>query len=225
MSDALPIYLQLAPEQGGIRFGPFKQRFDIGSDTRRVQLVLDARHGIFPIHAIGAQMQPGLLTLQPAAPGCNLFVTPAGQSHAWPVTAPVQVKHGDQLTFGTPEGPRFMVYVDQAAAQGADQILKAAGQKGGEAGALHAISGFMDRIFGPPESSGIAGEVQRRSQAELLRRSPYREIYGIWTRLKTGVLTSPRTVVALVIAFFGLVSTGGLTCSGLVLAFYRAVMY
>lgn len=223
MSETLPIYLQLVPEQGGIRFGPFRQRFDIGSDARRTQLVLDARHGIFPVHAVGAQMQPGLLTVQPAAQGCTLFVTPAGQSHAWPVTAPVQVKHGDQLTFGTPEGPRFFVVVEQPAET--DDLLQQARSKGGEAGALHAIGGVMDRIFGPPDASGIKGEVQRRTQAEMLRRSPYREIYGIWTRLKTGVLTSPRTIVALVIAIFGLVSTGGLTCSGLVLAFYRAVMY
>ena len=47
-------FLQLPPELGGLRFGPFDQWIQIGSDPKRNQIVLDPAHGVFPSHcAIG----------------------------------------------------------------------------------------------------------------------------------------------------------------------------
>jgi hypothetical protein len=211
---------------GGTRFGPFGAKIEIGSDPKRNALVLDSRHGVFPTHAVVQQADPpGTLVVQPAGPQCQVFVIPQGQSHPWPVKAPVQVKTGDQLVFGTPTGPRFVVQVDLSALHGADHVMQQAAARGGEAGALHAIGTAVDRVFGAPKVGGVAGEVHRRSQSSLLTTSPGREIYALYTRAKSGVLTSPRTVVGLIVAIVGLMFTGGLTCSGIIAAFYRVVIY
>lgn len=223
MTQFLPIYLQLPPEQGGVRFGPFTNHVNVGSDAKRCQLVLDGRHGIFPTHAMASQVSPGVLSVQAAGPQCQLFVVPYGQTHPWPVKAPVQVKNGDTLIFGTPQGPQFTVMVDDSALKSTQDLVKEGKSKGGEAGFMHAASAFTDKIFGAPESSGIKGEVHRRAQSELLRKSPFREIYGLWMRIKHGSLTSPRTVVAILFALFSLVLTGGMTCSGILAVIARVV--
>lgn len=225
MAQHVPIYLQLPPQLGGTRFGPFTKRIDIGSDRKLNQIVLDSRQGIFPTHAVAVQTDTAVLTVQPARPQAQVFVIPNGQMQTWPVHGPVLVHPGDVLVFGTPAGPRFQVWVDPKHLKGRDQILTEAKSKGGEAGAMHALGAAVDSIFGAPKQGGIRGELQRRAQAELLTKGPGRGIYQLWTRARSGVLTSPRTIVALAIALFGLVTTGGLSCSGVILAFYRVVMY
>jgi hypothetical protein len=225
MAQLLPIYLQLAPEMGGTRFGPFTARIDIGSDERRCQLVLPSNLGIFPVHAVAIQVEPGVLGVQPAGQGCQLFVTPNGQAQAWPVTSPVQMRPGDQLTLGTPAGPRFTMMADTGAADSAHKVMADARAHGSEAGMIYALSRLTDRLFGAPSAGGVAGEIQRRGQAEMLRTSPWREMYAIQTRLKSGVFTSPRALVSIAVALFGVISTGSLTCSGIFYAIYRATMW
>ena len=200
-------------------------RIDIGSDNKLNALVLDGRHGVFPTHAVmQATDPPGTLVIQPTGPQCQVFVIPNGQTHPWPVKAPVQVKTGDQVVFGTPAGPRFVVQVDLSALRSAQEVVDHAARRGGEAGLLHALGTAMDRVFGPPAVGGVAGEIHRRSQSSLLTRSPFREVYAVWSRARSGVLTHPRAVVGLIVAITGLLFTGGLTCSGLSAAFYNVVM-
>ncbi len=225
MAQPVPIYLQLPPQMGGTRFGPFTRRIDIGSDAKLNQIVLDSRHGIFPTHAVAVQNEPAVLTVQPAGPQAQVFVIPNDQAHTWPVRAPVQVRPGDTLVFGTPAGPRLMVWVDPKHLKSRDQILAEARQMGGDAGILHALGTALDKVFGPPTQGGIAGEVQRRAQAELLRKGPFREVYQLWSRARSGVFTSPRVIVGMAVAVFGMLTTGTLTCSGLVYTLYRVAMH
>ncbi len=229
MAQHVPIYLQLPPQLGGTRFGPFTKRIDIGSDRKLNQLVLDPRQGIFPNHAVAVQTEPAVLTVQPAGPQAQVFVIPYGQQQTWPVRGPVKVNPGDTLVFGTPMGPRVVVWVDPKHLKSKEQILAEAKAAGGEAGALLALGSAVDSVFGGPKAKsgggpGIAGEIQRQAQAKLLTTGAGRGAYSVITRARTGVFTSPRTLVAMGIALAGMLSAGSLTCSGVFYAIYRVVM-
>lgn len=224
MAQHVPIYLCLPVELGGTRFGPFTKRVDIGSDGKLNQLVLDSRHGIFPQHAVGVQSETGVLTLQPTGPQAQLFVIPNGQAHVWPIKGPVQVRPGDTVIFGTPAGPRFIVWVDPMHYKSSGQILNEAKAKGGDQGAMLALGSAVDRVFGAPSSGGIAGEIQRRAQAELLTTGAGSTAYNAVRKARTGALTNPRNLVAAGVAVLGLLGTGSITCSGVLWAVYRAMM-
>ena len=224
MAQTVPIYLQLPPQLGGTRFGPFTNRIDVGSDRKTCQLVLDGRHGVFPHHAVAVQNERAVLTLQPVGPQAQVFVIPYGQAQTWPVRAPVQVKPGDTIVFGTPAGPRFLVWVDPKHLKSREQVLAEAKAAGGEAGALHALGTALDGVIGGPKHGGYSGEIKRRAQAELLRSGPFQQMYGLWTRARSGSLTQPRVIVGIVFALLGIIGTGSLTCSGVFYAIYRVVM-
>lgn len=224
MAQHVPIYLCLPLDLGGTRFGPFTKRVDIGSDRTLNQLVLDSRHGIFPQHAVGVQSETGVLTLQPTGPQAQLFVMPNGQAHVWPIKGPVQVRPGDTVIFGTPAGPRFVVWVDPMHLKSSSQVMAEARAKGGDQGAMLALGSAVDRMFGAPSSSGIAGEIQRRAQAELLTTGAGSTAYNVAQRARTGAFTNPRAIVGAAVALLGLIGTGSVTCSGVLWALYRALM-
>lgn len=216
-------YLQLAPEMGGLRFGPFTGMVQIGSERTRNQLVLDPAHGIFPSHATLIETGPGVYTVGPVDHGCKVFVIPAGQQQMWPVQGYVQARAGDLLIFGTPAGPRFQLQTAAAPTPGLASGTATA--TGGN------VLGALSALFGPPPSNRgtsyggrVANEMARRSRATLLTKSPWREIYAVVTRFRTGALTNPRVLVSALSAVVTVVLGGGVTCSGLALAVWNAVM-
>lgn len=219
---ATQTYLQLAPEMGGLRFGPFQGPIQVGSDPRRNQIVLDKSHGIFPAHATLVETG-GLYTVAPVQQGCQVFLAPQGQAQVWPVHSPVQARPGDVVIFGTPAGPRFQIQAVSAADRSAAQAIQHGAKVGGERGFLQAANGVMDSIFGPSKQRGIAGEIQRRARARMLTRSPWREIYGFWTRFRHGSLTSPMVIVSVLSAVGAALLGGGATCSGVLLAAWNAL--
>lgn len=211
-------FLQLPPDLGGMRFGPFTGIIQIGSDARRNQLVLDPSHGIYPHHATIADMGNGTYTIAPAGRDCKVFLLQTGQVHVWPLNAPVQAKAGDMVIFGTPHGPRFQLQQEQQGpGKSMGQVATEARNRGGEAGLIHGINGFIGSFFAPAKRSGIGGEVQRRAQANMLANAgPMRSLYTIWTRMRTGALANPYYIVGAIIAVVGLAGTGSVSCSGIV---------
>ncbi|MEZ4239295.1 MAG: hypothetical protein R3F59_24705 [Myxococcota bacterium] len=222
------LYLQLPPELGGVRFGPFPGTCVLGSDPKRAQVVLDPSMGIFPVHATVTQTAGGTYTVAPGAKDAKLFLVPAGQTHTWPITGPVQAKVGDLVILGTVTGPRFQLQTDQpvAAAPGAAEVVQTARQSGEQGflqSASQAMAGFggtagMTRASRP--SSGIAGELQRQLIARSMARSGVmRTGYILWTRFRTGSLFPPYVIVSIGIAVIAALGTGTLSCSGLIYVF------
>ncbi len=217
---AVSTFLQLPPELGGLRFGPFDQWIQIGSDPKRNQIVLDPAHGVFPAHcAIGVQPD-GRYSVTPVTPECKVFIMPAGQQQVWPVTSPVQANHGDMVIFGTPNGPRFHILREgpQGQAPTAQQIVQTARQTGGERGFVQGVTGLASSLTRPAndKAGGIAREIQRRSQASMLASNgPARMLYVLMTRFRQGQLFSPYMIVGMGIAVIGTLGTGTFTCSGL----------
>jgi hypothetical protein len=209
------LFLQLPPELGGVRFGPFPGNVTIGSDPKRSQIVLDPSMGIFPSHALLGRLGDGSLSLSPGAKEAKVFLMPNGQPHVWPITSAVQVNLGDQIIVGTPTGPRFQLLGDQpmAAAPSAAQIVSTA-QRGGEKGFVQSMSAAVDGIF-RPTGGGISGEVQRQLTSRALARNPWiRDGYTFWTRFRSGSLFSPYMVVGLMFAVISMLGAGTFSCSG-----------
>ena len=219
-------FLQLPPELGGLRFGPFDQWIQIGSDPKRNQIVLDPAHGVFPAHCAIGCMPDGRYTITPTSAECKVFVMPGGQAQVWPVTGPVQASHGDMVIFGTPSGPRFQILREgpAVAAPSAREIVQSARQTGGEKGFVEGVSNTFDAMFRPSSRGGIQGEVQRRAQAQMLAKAgPMRSFYVFWTRFRSGAFNNPYYIVAAMSAIIGLIGTGSVSCTGAMYALWTSL--
>jgi hypothetical protein len=149
---------------------------------------------------------PGAYTVQPAEQGCGLFLIQAGNPNVWPVQGPVQAKVGDQVVFGTPQGPRFEIQQEGAAAK-----PTASAPPPGPG-------------FGGPTGSALAAEMQRQSTARLVTKVPFfRELYKLQHKVQTGSFANPYTIVTALFAVVGVIAAGGVTCSGLLVAVWQVL--
>lgn len=203
----MAVFLQLPPEMGGLRFGPFDGMVHLGTDARRCQIVLDSNQGIFPIHATLAPAGGGF-HFAPADLQAKCFVIQAGSPQLWPVQGAVEVSLGDAIVVGTPAGPRF-------------QVLDATGHQVARPGGGGGIQGMMNTVMGRPQRSnqaglgqGLADEVARRAQASMMRNSTFRELSYLQRRLKTGQLFSPVTIIGALMTVGSILLAGGVSCSG-----------
>lgn len=222
-------FLQLPPEQGGLRFGPFNGIVQIGSDPRRCQITLDAGQGIYPMHATLVEAGGGLYHFAPVEMGAKAFVVQQGSPQVWPVQAAVQVKSGDSIIVGTPAGPRFQVIGGPPgmASQGPGPAMAGVGA-GGMLGALGSMMSGPQRHPSRQQTSfgqGIADEFARRGRARMMTQSPFREIAMLQTRLRSGNLFNPVTIVGVLFTIAGMLSAGAFSCSGLAYSLWRQLTH
>lgn len=189
-------WLQLPPEMGGTRFGPFRGGIvQIGTDNGQCQIVLQKQMGIAPVHVTLAIQGPGSYLVQPVQRGFGLFLQRSGGGMA-PVSSAVQANAGDTLIVGTPAGPRFSISYEEA------QAVKS----GSRPGAGSAKSGFMGRM---------GSELMRQQRARWIMRNPlYRQYYQLTHRYRTGALSNPRVLTGLLIGLSGVIFAGGTACVG-----------
>ncbi len=187
-------WLQLPPQMGGTRFGPFRDGIvQIGSDGSQCQIVLPPHFGIAPVHVTMAIQGPGSYIVQPVQRGFGLFVMKAGGS-MFPISAAVQAGAGDTLVLGSPTGPRFTVFYEQSAAPGSRPTT----------GATR-----------PGVGGRMAGELMRQQKARWMMRNPlYREFVNLQYRFRSGALQNPRVLVGLGMGAAGLVISMGTACLG-----------
>jgi len=220
-------YLQLPPEQGGLRFGPFTGIVQIGSDSRRCQIVLDANMGVYPLHATLAEAPGGMYHFAPTELAAKCFVVQQGSPQMWPVNGAVQVSSGDSVIVGTPGGPRFLIQGGGPPGIAAGPAAPGMGAtaSGAGAGMMSALGG----LFQAPSrgrrnqnlSQGIADEFARRGRSRLMTKSPFREIYSFWHRYKSGSLFNPVYIVGSLFTVFGMITAGTVSCSGLLFSLWQ----
>jgi hypothetical protein len=202
---------------GALRFGPFPGPVFFGSDAKRCQIVLDPSHGVFPVHASLAPIGPQKYSVSSLTPDGKVFLIPYGQVHVWPVNGAVEAKVGDLVVLGTPHGPRFQIQdgAPLGAAPTAQQIVANARATGGEAGLVQGMNQFIGDVFNPA-AKGLGTEARRRAESAALAGSgPLKAVYDLWFRFKTGVLTNPYVLVALLFGVIGIIGTGSVSCTGI----------
>jgi hypothetical protein len=106
-------FLQLAPEFGGTRFGPFLgYEIRVGSDPNRNDITVPESLGVAPEHVKILRQPDNTFILAPVERTATLFYWRAGATRPTQLNAPRAVQDGDGFSLVTPEGPRFYILLE-----------------------------------------------------------------------------------------------------------------
>ena len=118
-------FLQLAPEFGGTKFGPFDHvEVRLGSDPSNSDITLPPTLGVADQHVKLIKQQDGSFIVAPVDRTAAVFHFRAGSGRPKQVLAPTAVSNGDSFALVTPEGPRFFILLEKdprAAARSAEE--------------------------------------------------------------------------------------------------------
>ncbi len=230
-------YLEMPPEQGGLRFGPLPDVVSIGSDPRSADIILAPRAGVpaaalelrrnhngtwtvhFPEHpphpcqVLAEGVRPGqgrsLRTGARMDPGETLMIT------GMTVHPRLQlVRAGPRgLTALPDEGSVAMELPDVTSSEDDSKPKRRwwpFGRKAPEGPAA------PPPPIGAPKANRYATEVQRQAQSRFLTRFPWASpVYNLYWRFRKGGLNEPVVVVGAVLGILGALLAGGLTIMSL----------
>jgi hypothetical protein len=199
-------FLQLAPEFGGTKFGPFEAvEIRLGSDPGSNDITLPETLGVAAQHVKLLRQQDNSFILAPVDRAAPVFHFRAGTARSKQVTAPMAVQGGDSFALVTPEGPRFHIVVETD-----PRAIKSASAdaEGPEAAILKRLQPSAQRLGG-----GIAAEIKRRGLAAVFTTKIGAFGMRAWTMLKTGAIFSPLYIVSGMLMLSGWLFAGGAACS------------
>ena len=204
----MTVVLKLGESFGGHRFGPFGSgAIQFGTDRSRCQVVLDVSTGLSACHAVFTIGQGSTFSVAPIDRQCAVFVIRAGSNRANQVMGATALGANDSFTLGSINGPQFFIESQQNVPMGQPRHSQA--RHPNQPGYAHA--------FGQ--------EIQRQVETRLLTKSPmYRIVYEYWYKYKTGVLSQPRNVIALVVTIFVFLSSGCFGCLGSLAVLFQQFM-
>lgn len=110
MRDELAMYLTLAPEFGGKRFGPFEgMEVRLGANSERNNIVLPESFGVAKDHARLMRQQDTGMVLAPSERTAAVWVWKGDARKPIQILTATAVRNGDSFALGSPEGPKFFV--------------------------------------------------------------------------------------------------------------------
>ncbi|MBT3218921.1 MAG: FHA domain-containing protein [Proteobacteria bacterium] len=198
MSKSLT-FLQLSPEFGGTKFGPFEGvEIRLGSDPQRNDITLPEALGVSPEHLKILRQQDDSYIIAPIDRTATVYIFRATGGKPKQITTPVAVISGDAFALVTEEGPRFFLLTEMAKkANLEDENLQGPGLKMPQG----------------PRAQGIFKEIKRRGLAKALTSGVGNQAMRTWTFVKTGQLFSPMYIVAGMTMLSGYLFAGGTTCA------------
>ena len=200
--DELALYLSLAPEFGGTRFGPFEGlEVRLGADGERCHIVLPAALGVLSEHARVIRQGPGNLILAPAERTAAVFLWKKNARRPEQLATPTAVRPGDSFCLVTPDGPRFIVEMAELPPEVKEARAKARSRSGVGRGRLTAKS--------------MGTEVKRQAFTQLLVTKPAQMVQRAVVFVKSGAIYQPRNVI------LGLTMIGGMVLGGVGACKYR----
>ncbi len=196
MKSELAIYLRLAPEFGGTRFGPFQGiEVVLGSDGGRCDITLAEALGVLPIH-VKILRQPDLsLILAPVERTATVFLWRAGARRPTQIEVATAIRPGDAFALVTEQGPRFIVELDSLP----DTDAPGAGGLAGKA---------RKRLTG----KALAEEGKRQALTQMLTTGIGQQIQKGVALVKTGQIFQPRFIFLGLTLLLGLFWGGGMSC-------------
>lgn len=202
-------FLELAPEFGGTRFGPFSaMEIRLGSDPNSNDIVLPENLGVLPNHMKLIAQGDGSFIVAPIERTAGVFVYRPGSS-AKQVTSPIAIQSAsdtysaDSVSLVTPEGPRFFVLTVM--------------QKPKEQEKGSAFSKARSRLSG----KSLWAEVKRQGITQFLTTRGGQMFQRYGTMVKSGTIFRPRYIIMGATILIGWAFAGGLgilSCNTAVLA-------
>lgn len=179
MANKEETYLQLAPEFGSTKFGPFLGvEIRLGSDATMNDITLPEAYGIAPEH-IKILIQPdGSYILAPTQRSASVYAF-RGQGRPKQITAPMAVAPGDSFALATPEGPRFF-------------ILRELPKNAGKA---EMPQDSIDRARKRLTGRAILEEIKRVGLSKVFMTGVGNLAMRAWTFFKSGSFLQPRYIV------------------------------
>lgn len=200
--EELALYLTLAPEFGGTRFGPFEGlEMRLGSDGDRCHIVLPPTLGVLPEHGRVIRQGPGNLILAPAERTAALFLWKKGARRPEQLATPTAIRAGDSFSLVTPDGPRFIVELDELPPEVREARQKAKSRVGVGRSRLSAES--------------MGAEVKRQAFTQLLVTAPAQMLQRAIVFVRSGAIYQPRNII------LGITLLGGMALGGVGACKYR----
>jgi hypothetical protein len=195
------VFLQLTPEFGGTKFGPFQgAEIRLGSEPGRNDIVLPEGLGVAPEHARLVKQQDESFILSPVERTAQIFLYRVDGRPAKAVQSPIAVVMGDGFSLVTAEGPRFVIVLEaeKRAAGGADD---------GGGGALGKAKNKI------PGAGSLMEEIKRQGLARALATGAGQFAINAWTFIKSGSFLQPRYIITFLMIAAGWVFGGGAACT------------
>jgi hypothetical protein len=197
--EELVLYLSLAPEFGGTRFGPFEGlEVRLGSDPDRCHIVLPEALGVVGEHARVIRQGPGNLILAPAERTAAIFLWKKGARRPDQLNTPTAVRPEDSFSLVTPDGPRFIVEMAELPPELKEAREKSKGRGGTGRGRLSAKS--------------MGSEVKRQAWTKLLVLGPAQFAQRAMVYIKSGAIYQPRNIIMGITIVGAMVFGGTMSC-------------
>jgi hypothetical protein len=197
--DELAIYLRLSPEFGGTRFGPFEGlEVRLGSDADNCHIVLQAELGVHSEHVKLIRQGSDNLILAPSARTSAVFLWKREAKRPVQLTTATAVRRDDSFSVVTPEGPRFIIELDELPEELQEARAKEKGSKTGR---------------GRLNKDAFAREGKRQIWSRLLVLGPAQIAQRAWTYIASGAIFRPRNIIMGAVLLSGWVTGGAAMCS------------
>jgi hypothetical protein len=184
--NRLQTFLQLTPEFGGTRFGPFPgPEIRLGSDPSKNDITLPEALGVLPEHVKILIQSDGSYIVAPTERTAAVHVFRGGQRPRHIATA-TALAAGDSFALVTADGPRFVVVAEEPPRP--------------EKKKQTAMSKMV------PSKEGLWAELKRLGFAMFFRNRIGNTIQRVWMLVKTGTIFTPRYIIA-----FLMMGTGAFT--------------
>lgn len=197
-------FLQLSPEFGGTKFGPFEVvEIRLGSDPEQSDITLPETLGVIPQHVKLLRQQDDSFILAPIDRAAPIYHFRSGKGASKLVTAPVAIRNGDAFALVTPEGPRFQLVVEKDARA----IAEAARESQGPAWGSSLNSSRFQR--------GLIEEIRRRGFAAVVTTNLGNTLVRATAMIRTGQIFRPIYVVSGMMMLSGWLFAGTAACGAI----------
>lgn len=179
--DELVTYLRLAPEFGGTRFGPFEElETRLGANGERCHIVLSADLGVLPEHVKLMRNRDNSLILAPAERTATVFLWKPGDRRPTQVYTPTAVRAGDAFSLVTPDGPRFIIELDELP----PEVKQQREMQRKPASGRRRLS-----------AASMGAEVKRQAWTRLLVLGPAQLAQKAYLYVVSGAIYQPRNII------------------------------
>ncbi len=203
MADVL-IYLQLAQEFGGTKFGPFPNvEIRLGSDPNDSDITLPENLGVAPQHVKVLKQKDGSFIVSPIDRTCTVFLWRVDGRPPKQITTPVACSAGDGFSLVAEEGVRFYIVSEE---------VKRAKKKDDDP------KSSLGRMKKGLTIGSMMKEIKRQGFAQFMRTGLGHWWQSGYQYVVSGAILRPRNIIMFITIASGWVFAGGVGCTALKLS-------